>query len=73
MYKLNNNDNGLKLCYMYSSTVVMEGFENIKESRINAVRIKETHACDPAPQPGLGRGPIGATRCFFLYYEYVGW
>lgn len=50
---------------------VMESFENIKESRINAVRIKETPACDPALQPGLGRGPIGETRWFFLQYEYV--
>lgn len=51
----------------------MEGFEKIKESRINAVRIKETPACDPAPQPGLGREPIGEMRWFFFYYEYVGW
>lgn len=54
---------------------MMEGFENVKETRINAVKIKATHAWDPTMQPGLGRGPIGETRRFFLYYEYeyVGW
>lgn len=52
-----------------------EGFENIRETRINAVKINATPAWDPALQPGLRRGPIGKTRWFFLYYEYeyVGW
>lgn len=36
-----------------------EGFENIKETRINAVKINATPAWDPALQPGLWRGPSG--------------
>lgn len=48
----------------------MEGFENIKETRINAVKIKATPSWDPALQPGLGGRPIGKTLGVFLYYEY---
>lgn len=48
----------------------MEGFENIKETRINAVKIKATPSWDPALQTGLGGRPIGETLGVFLYYEY---